>query len=133
MIELSRLDAIQLLHDIPEAILLIDHHGVINLANSKAQALFSNLSLLGCSALSVFAPTYLETVNTDELWLSFMTNLAKQSNNGIEFMTSQGMLVLIRIKSIRSLNPESVNKVGNPWWIVSIVDINEQKKNHIGT
>ena len=128
MIELSRFDAIQLLHDIPEGILLIDQHGVINLANSKAQTLFPNLSLLGCSALRVFAPTYLETVNTDELLLSFMTNLAKQSNNGIEFMTSQGMPVLVRIKSIRSLNPESVNNVGNPWWIVSIVDISEQKK-----
>lgn len=117
---------------LPEAVLLTDAMGKIEMANARARKLLKAEKLENQNALPLISKLDESELNPDMSWHSFMNRIKTTLGNGLEVMLDKDLYVLLRTTAIKNLdhNPASDAEldIDDSWWIVMLVDVSKQKQ-----
>lgn len=128
--QLRKLRVTDTLDALPEAVLLTDSAGNIEMANNRARALLKADRLEDKNALDLL---YQAEINTFELsqdmcWRMFMSRIQATQAQGLEVMLAKGSYVLLRATAIRNLGLGTRTEPDDSWWIVMMVDVSKQNQ-----
>lgn len=128
--ELSQKRVTDTLQALPEAILLTDANGNIEMANERAYSLLKIHILVSLNAFPLISgQSNIDAVSeTDKSWRAFMTRVASTHGSGLEVMLAPDVYVLVRATAIRNLAAFTNNRQDDAWWIVMLVDVSKQKR-----
>jgi CHASE2 domain-containing sensor protein/signal transduction histidine kinase len=126
--ELNRKRVSDTLQALPEAVLLINADGLVEMANERAHHLLKMQRVIDLTALSLIVTTFDAELNDVSSWQALMDLVAAQQGAGLEVQLSADLFVLIRTTAIQSLASIDSSGGGKSWWIVILIDISKQKK-----
>jgi CHASE2 domain-containing sensor protein/signal transduction histidine kinase len=120
------------LNSLPEAVLLTNAEGRIEMANIRARALLKLEKLENQNALPLICKLDESELNAVATWDTFMSRICNTQGNGLEIMLSKDSYVLLRATAIKNLKKSLTSNaeldIDASWWIVIIVDVSKQKQ-----
>jgi CHASE2 domain-containing sensor protein/signal transduction histidine kinase len=127
--EIKRMEIIETLHALPEAVLLLDGLCNVKMANRRAHELLQKADLFNINAVQLLGLASGKPPRDPVACKALMQEIESQRANGIEVQVPQGgAYVLLRATTIRSLEYVETTHLSKTWWIVTLVDISERRR-----